>query len=103
MQGVLYLLARTHAGVHLFEQISGPELFAKALLRAQCLRISPLALGASIRITDSLREGTSRFYAEITRLKQLVTMTDGPMPLMFLLDERFTAPTPTIAGSAPKQ
>jgi hypothetical protein len=60
---------------------------AGAPVRAQRLRIAPLALGASIRITDSLQGGTSRFYAEITRLKQLVTLADGPMPLLFLLDE----------------
>jgi len=60
---------------------------AGAPVRAERLRIAPLALGASIRISDSLKEGTSRFYAEITRLKQLVTLADGPLPLLFLLDE----------------
>jgi DNA mismatch repair ATPase MutS len=60
---------------------------AGAPVRAKRLRIAPLALGASIRITDSLQGGTSRFYAEITRLKQLVTLAEGPIPLMFLLDE----------------
>jgi len=60
---------------------------AGAPVRAESLRLSLLALGASIRISDSLKEGTSRFYAEITRLKQLVNLADGPLPLMFLLDE----------------
>jgi DNA mismatch repair ATPase MutS len=60
---------------------------AGAPVRAENLRIAPLVLGASIRITDSLKEGTSRFYAEITRLKQIVTLSGGPYPLMFLLDE----------------
>jgi hypothetical protein len=60
---------------------------AGAPVRAHRLRIAPLALGASIRITDSLQGGTSRFYAEITRLRKLVTLADGPLPLMFLLDE----------------
>lgn len=60
---------------------------AGAPVRAERLRISPLAVGASIRITDSLQEGTSRFYAEITRLRELVTVADGPIPLLFLLDE----------------
>jgi DNA mismatch repair ATPase MutS len=60
---------------------------AGAPVRAASLKLSPLALGASIRINDSLKEGTSRFYAEIMRLKQLVTIADGPVPLMFLLDE----------------
>jgi DNA mismatch repair ATPase MutS len=44
-------------------------------------------VGASIRLHDSLLEGTSRFYAEITRLKQIVSATDGPLPVLFLLDE----------------
>jgi DNA mismatch repair ATPase MutS len=51
------------------------------------LRIAPLAIGASIRIVDSLQAGTSRFYAEITRLRKLVTLAEGPIPLLFLLDE----------------
>jgi len=53
-------------------------------VRAQRLRISHLALGASIRTTDSLEEGHSRFMAEILRLKQVLEL---PAPAMFLLDE----------------
>ena len=60
---------------------------AGAPARARRLRISPLAIGASIRTMDSLHEGTSRFYAEITRLRKLVTLAEGPVPLLFLLDE----------------
>jgi hypothetical protein len=58
-----------------------------APVRAAALRLSPLAIGASIRTLDSLREGTSRFYAEITRIRQLVDLAEGPRPLLFLLDE----------------
>jgi hypothetical protein len=58
-----------------------------APVRAAVLRVSPLAIGASIRTLDSLREGTSRFYAEITRIRQLVDLAEGPRPLLFLLDE----------------
>jgi DNA mismatch repair ATPase MutS len=61
--------------------------FAGAPVRARRLRLSPLALGASIRVTDSLQSGVSRFYAEITRLRKLVDLTAGPDPLLFLLDE----------------
>jgi hypothetical protein len=60
---------------------------AGAPVRAHRLRISPLALGASIRIMDSLQEGTSRFYAEIMRLRKIVSLADEPIPLLFLLDE----------------
>jgi hypothetical protein len=58
---------------------------AGAPVRAQRLRMTPLQIGASIRINDSLHEGSSRFYAEITRLRQLFEPTT--LPLLFLLDE----------------
>lgn len=60
---------------------------AGAPVRARRLRISRLAVGASIRTLDSLQSGTSRFYAEITRLRQLVELTGQSRPLLFLLDE----------------
>jgi DNA mismatch repair ATPase MutS len=46
-----------------------------------------LQVGASIRIQDSLQAGASRFYAEITRLRQIIDLTKGPLPVVFLLDE----------------
>jgi hypothetical protein len=58
-----------------------------APVRAKRLRLSPLAVGASICVLDSLQGGVSRFYAEITRLKILSDMANGPIPLLFLLDE----------------
>jgi hypothetical protein len=58
---------------------------AGAPVRAQYLKITPLRIGASIRINDSLHEGSSRFYAEITRLRQFFEPAD--LPLLFLLDE----------------
>ena len=54
---------------------------------AKRLRVSPLNIGASIHILDSLQTGASRFYAEITRLKQIVELTNEQLPLLFLLDE----------------
>lgn len=60
---------------------------AGAPVRAGRLRITPLRVGASIRINDSLREGNSRFYAEITRLRRLFDLARGDPPLLFLLDE----------------
>jgi DNA mismatch repair ATPase MutS len=51
------------------------------------LRLSPLRVGASIRVNDSLQEGSSRFYAEITRLRQIFDLAGGDPPLLFLLDE----------------
>jgi len=60
---------------------------AGAPVRARRLRISPLAVGASIRLTDSLQSGVSRFYAEILRLRQILDLTSKPMPVLFLIDE----------------
>ena len=60
---------------------------AGAPVRAQRLQISPLHLGASIRIQDNLQAGASLFYAEITRLRQLMEMTKEPLPLLFVIDE----------------
>jgi len=60
---------------------------AGAPVRARKLRLSPLAVGASIRITDSLQGGVSRFYAEILRLRQILDQTAGALPVLFLIDE----------------
>lgn len=60
---------------------------AGAPVRARRLRLTPLSPGATLRIQDSLQAGRSRFYAEITRLKQLADLAAGPVPLLFLLDE----------------
>jgi DNA mismatch repair ATPase MutS len=60
---------------------------AGAPVRAKSLRVSLLAIGATLRIQDSLQAGKSRFFAEITRLRQLVDLARGPSPLLFLLDE----------------
>ncbi len=62
---------------------------AGAPVRAASLRLSPLAIGGTLRIQDSLQEGRSRFYAEITRIRKLADIAAGPVPLLFLLDELF--------------
>jgi hypothetical protein len=84
--------------------ISGPNMAGKSTLvravginavlaqcgapvRARRLRLSPLAVGASICVLDSLQGGISRFYAEIRRLKQIIDLTQGPLAVLFLLDE----------------
>jgi hypothetical protein len=60
---------------------------AGAPVCAQRLTLSPVAIGATLRVNDSLQEGRSRFYSEITRLRLIVDLTTGPLPVMFLLDE----------------
>jgi len=61
-----------------------------APVRAARLRLSPLAVAASICILDSLSGGVSRFYAEIRRVKLVVELTQGAVPVLFLLDELFS-------------
>jgi DNA mismatch repair ATPase MutS len=75
-------LLRT-VGINLVMALAG------APVRARALRLSPLALGATLRVQDSLRDGSSRFYAEVSRLRQLSDMAKAEPPLLFLLDEIF--------------
>ncbi|MBN9616496.1 MAG: mismatch repair protein [Acidobacteriales bacterium] len=60
---------------------------AGAPVRARCLRLTPLRVGASILVNDSLQEGSSRFYAEITRLRRICDLAEQHPPVLFLLDE----------------
>lgn len=69
--------------------INAVMALAGAPVRALALRLTPLAIGATLRIQDSLLEGRSRFYAEITRIRRLADIAAGPVPLLFLLDEIF--------------
>jgi hypothetical protein len=60
---------------------------AGAPVAARSFCLSPLQPGASIRTTDSLQEGRSRFYAEITRIRQIMDRSESSPPVLFLLDE----------------
>jgi hypothetical protein len=53
---------------------------------AQELRISPLHVGASVRVVDSLQDNKSRFFAEITRIRGIVELAHSRQ-VLFLLDE----------------
>jgi hypothetical protein len=61
--------------------------WAGAPVRAESFAVSPLTVGASIRVLDSLQDGKSRFYAEITRLREIVNLASGDRTVLFLLDE----------------
>ena len=63
--------------------------YAGAPVRAQSLRITPLALGASIALTDSLAEGRSKFLAEVERLSAILNASTAT-PVLFLVDEIFS-------------
>lgn len=59
---------------------------AGAPVCAGSLRYQPRVIGASIRTTDSLRGGISRFYAELLRLSQIIHLAKTT-PTLCLLDE----------------
>jgi hypothetical protein len=56
-------------------------------VRAADLTLSPLAIGSTMRIDDSLQAGHSRFYAEILRIRTIVDLAREATPLLFLLAE----------------
>ncbi len=68
-----------------------------ATVRARSLRLTPLQIGASLLMNDSLEEGHSRFYAEIEKLGRICSCAEsyadgghksgGGAGIMFLLDE----------------
>jgi hypothetical protein len=58
-------------------------------VRARRLRLTPLALVATLRIQDSLLAGESRFKAEINRIRELLEHAKQEPPVLFLLDELF--------------
>ena len=59
-----------------------------APVRAASLRLSPAAIGATLRIEESLQAGRSRFYAEVLKLRQIVAAAQAG-PTLFLFDELF--------------
>ena len=60
---------------------------AGAPVVAKRLRLSRLRMGASLRTSDSLQAGVSRFFAEIKRLREVVAMSETDDHTLFLLDE----------------
>ncbi len=60
-----------------------------APVRAERLRLTPMRIGASLLVNDSLQEGHSRFYAEIEKLSRICSLAGegGGFGVMFLLDE----------------
>jgi len=62
---------------------------AGAPVRATRMRLSVLSVGTSIKIMDSLQSGTSRFYAELQKIRDIIRLTKLPIPVLFLIDEIF--------------
>ncbi len=60
---------------------------AGAPVRAQRLRLTPLAVGTCLRHTDSLQEHRSGFYTEALRIRRIFDLLDSALPVLFLFDE----------------
>lgn len=62
---------------------------AGGVVRASSMALTPMTVAASIRAEDSLLAGSSRFRAELDRMRVVLALTRGPLPVLFLLDEIF--------------
>ena len=58
-----------------------------ARVSARKFRTVPFQLGTVMRVSDSLMAGRSLFFSVVERLRQVVDLTSGPRPVLFLLDE----------------
>lgn len=64
---------------------------AGSAVAAKCLQLVPVRLWTSMAVSDSVVDGVSFFYAEVQRLKALLTEAqhEHDVPLLFLIDEIF--------------
>ncbi len=62
---------------------------AGAPVRAAAITMTPLAVGATLLVHDSLQAGRSRFFAEISRIRRIADLAGIHPPALFLLDELF--------------
>ena len=62
---------------------------AGAPVRADALVMTPLRVGATLHVHDSLQAGRSRFFAEISRIRQIADLVDETPHVLFLIDELF--------------
>ncbi len=60
---------------------------AGAAVCADRMRLSPLRVYTSMRISDSLSAGVSHFYAELKKLRAALLASDSSPAVFFLLDE----------------
>lgn len=63
--------------------------FAGAPVRARALRLAMMRVCASISIVDSLREGRSKFLAEVERIRDTLRFAEAHA-VIFLIDEIFS-------------
>lgn len=61
--------------------------YAGGTVCARRLRIAPMTIRTSVRVTDSLERGVSHFLAEVKKLSAVLEASQGGKPVFFLLDE----------------
>ncbi len=63
--------------------------YAGAPVSAKSFAVSELAVYTSIRLSDSVTDGISAFYAELLRLRDIVEYHKTGRPMLILIDEIF--------------
>jgi DNA mismatch repair ATPase MutS len=90
---VVIITGSNMAGKSTFLRTLGVNLclaYAGAPVSATMLRTTLFRLFSCIRVGDSVTDGYSYFYAEVRRLRALLTALEQPgYPLFFLIDEIF--------------
>ncbi len=91
---VIIITGSNMAGKSTFLRTLGVNLclaYAGGPVNAQSLRFSLFRIFTCIRVSDSVTEGYSYFYAEVRRLRRLLDALEQPneYPLFFLIDEIF--------------
>jgi hypothetical protein len=91
---IVILTGSNMAGKSTFLRTIGVNLvlaYAGAPVNAESLQTSLLRIFTCIKVSDSVQDGLSYFYAEVKRLQALLAATeaDDPLPVLFLIDEIF--------------
>src|SRR6185369_4651339 len=93
-QRIVILTGSNMAGKSTFLRTVGVNLalaYAGAPVNAASMQTSLFRLFTCIKVSDSVQDGLSYFYAEVKRLQALLAATEvkNDLPLLFLIDEIF--------------
>lgn len=93
-QRIVILTGSNMAGKSTFLRTIGVNLvlaYAGAPVNASHLQTSLFRIFTCIKVSDSVQDGLSYFYAEVKRLQALLAAAerDDPLPVLFLIDEIF--------------
>ena len=93
-QRIVILTGSNMAGKSTFLRTVGLNLalaYAGAPVNASSMQTSLFRLFTCIKVSDSVQDGLSYFYAEVKRLQALLAATEvgDELPLLFLIDEIF--------------